>query len=83
MHDRSESIRLPVAEPRCEPSLECVVRGKCARYQAFLPLRNAAIADFSITHQGASLQCAGFLLSAAFVNLPRQAQAPRHFGPLK
>lgn len=82
-HDRSDSIRLPVEEARCEPSGACVVRGRCARYQAFMPLKNASIEDYSIGPSGGSLLCRGFLSSGAFIRVAPTARPPRHFGPLE
>lgn len=40
-HDRTDTIRLPNEEARCEPALPCVVRGTCARYQAAIPAKAA------------------------------------------
>lgn len=82
-HDRTDTIRLPAEEARCEPSGKCTVRGTCARYQAFIPQRNASIEDFSIGHAGGTVLCMGYLSSHAFRNMPRPAQKPRHFGPLE
>lgn len=60
VHDRSASVPLPAAEPRCEPSGECVVRGKCARYSA--SLKAAAPQDFSVSAGGGTYTCDGFFL---------------------
>ena len=61
-HDRSASIPLPAAEPRCEPAMPCVIRGRCARYMA--ALKDADPVDFSATKDGGTALCDGLLLLA-------------------
>ena len=82
-HDRTDTIRLPNEEARCEPAQPCVVRGTCARYQAEIPTRNAVLSDFSTGPAGGTVLCAGYLNSHQYRNLPRPIAKPRHFGPLE
>ncbi len=75
MHDRSDRVPLPASEPRCEPSTGCVIRGRCARYQAALPAQGAIMSDYSITQYGGSALCPGYL---SVHTLMRQTPEPRH-----
>ena len=83
-HDRTDTIRLPAEEARCEPSAKCVVRGTCARYQAAIPAKYGSMTDFSLdANGGGTVLCAGYLNSHQYRNLPREVKKPpRHFGPL-
>ena len=83
-HDRTDTIRLPAEEARCEPSAKCVVRGTCARYQAAIPAKYGSVTDFSLdANGGGTVLCAGYLNSHQYRNLPRPIARPRHFGPLE
>ena len=81
-HDRTDTIRLPAEEARCEPSGKCVVRGTCARYQAAIP-QYGSVTDFSLdANGGRTVLCSGYLNSHQFRNLPLPIARPRHFGPM-
>lgn len=62
---RSDRIRLPANEPRCEPSRPCTMRSRCARFQASIPAgtpltdytQGSAFADAN----GGTAACVGFV----------------------
>lgn len=63
-HDRSDRVRLDPAESRCEPAAKpCACKSRCARYQAYLPLKNPVLQDYTMTDQttGGTVMCDGFL----------------------
>ena len=70
--------RLP-ERSRCEPSGACIVRGKCARYQAAI-LRGSPLGDYSLETCGGTILCSGYLDSGSV----RSAAAParRVFKPM-
>lgn len=64
-HERTASIPLPANIARCEPSTDCAVRGKCARYQSAIPKHGAVMQDYSLGHLGGTFLCPGYLDAAA------------------
>jgi len=75
-HDRSERVPLPASESRCEPQRPCVVRARCARYQAAL-LQGGRLEDFTTGDNlrdqiGGTAQCPGYVDTASL----RKAHAP-------
>lgn len=71
--ERSPTLPLPAAEPRCEPVQPCVVRGRCARYQAEIQ-HGSPVRDYTAEHGPGSYLCPGYVDSAA---LRKGGSAPR------
>ena len=64
MTHRSDRIRLPANEPRCDPTETCVCRSSCARYLAAIP-QGTPLGDFSHEACGGTVQCPGFVSQAS------------------
>lgn len=59
MTHRTDRVFLPAAEPRCQPTKPCSVKGKCARYMS--ALRGMALmGDYSGLFDLAG-ECPGFV----------------------
>lgn len=68
-HERTDRIRLPISEARCEPEKTCSMLSRCARYLAAIS-RGAPLADYSIQDAGGTALCAGFADAGQFRNAP-------------
>lgn len=82
MTDRSDRIRLPANESRCEPGRPCSVRSRCARAQATIP-KGTPLEDFTTgdnlrQQDGGTAKCPGLLLLA---DLHADAPPPRQVKP--
>ncbi len=74
---RSDAIRLPPGEPRCEPSRGCVVRSRCARALASIPKQGASLADFTLaTLGGGTALCVRYVNVTTLHALPEPKPAP-------
>ena len=76
MDHRSDRIRLPASEARCEPAEGCVCRGTCARYKAAL-VQGAPLGDYSRDPCGGTVLCTGYFALSRLVE-PHQPKARVH-----
>ena len=62
-HDRTDRIPLAPNVPRCEPHDpgKCLVRGKCAAYQAAMPTHGGTMGDFLTQPMGGTVLCPGYV----------------------
>lgn len=81
-HIRSDRINLPASESRCTPGGPCVMRSRCARYQAEIPkgtpLEDFTTGDNQRQQYGGTAQCPGYLNLA---DLHADAPPPRKAKP--
>lgn len=82
MTDRTDSIFLPHAEPRCEPA-SCTMRARCARRLAALPAppHHATMKSAESWVGGGTALCVGFvdaagLRKAALPTAPKRVHPP-------
>ena len=80
MTDRTDSIRLPPDEARCEP-VACTMRARCARRLASVP-PNATMVDAEAWINGGSAVCTGYINAATLHKLPAQPVARRVHPPI-
>lgn len=71
--ERSATLTMPAGEPHCEPTTECVVRGRCLRHIA--KPSGAAPRDYTADAGGGTAACAGFWLLAHALAPRRPARA--------